>query len=334
VSRRVLAGVDIGGTKTAVVLSEQLPQVLHRIVFPTSPEQGPDPALEKIVGAIREMLDADGMTGKDLGAIGVSCGSPLDPDRGVIQGPPNLPTWTNVPIKSILESEFGAKCCLENDANAGALAEHRFGAGRGFRNLVFLTMGTGIGAGLILDGRLYRGSSYAAGEIGHVGLTASGPVGHNKAGTVEGWASGAGIARLAGTLVAEAEACGERSLLADPKYRQDHTIAARDVWLAAQAGDSLAQHILETAGEKLGQAMAILIDVLNPECIVVGGLAVRMQEVLLEPARKAILRNALASSAEICHVIAAELGERTGDIAALCIAEEGAELSSNGQGRP
>ncbi len=315
----MFAGVDIGGTKTAITLSAHPPEILARLQFPTAPAEGPEHAIVRIIESIDELLMARGLTSADLRAIGVSCGSPLNPLEGLIQGPPNLPTWKHVAICSILEERFGVHCFLENDANAGAMAEFLFGAGRGTRNMVFLTMGTGIGAGLILDGKLYRGSSMAAGEIGHVRITRSGPRGHNKTGTVEGWASGAGMAQVATTEIRAAVARGESTLLS----ATNGFITARDVALAAQTGDAVAQAIVKKVGEKLGEAMAILIDLLNPECIVVAGLAMRLGESLLEPARTVMQREALASSASHCRIVPAQLGEQIGDVAALCVAIKG-----------
>lgn len=315
----LFAGVDIGGTKTAITVSARPPEILARRQFPTTPEDGPEHAIARIIGCIDELLLTRGLTPANLSAIGVSCGSPLNPVEGIIQGPPNLPTWKDVAICSILRKRFGVPCFLENDANAGAMAELLFGAGRGTRDMVFLTMGTGIGAGLILDSKLYRGSSMAAGEIGHVRITNSGPRGHNKIGSVEGWASGAGMAQVATMEIRAAVARGESTLLS----AADGFISARDVALAAQTGDAVAQAIVTKVGEKLGEAMAILIDLLNPECIVVAGLAMRLGESLLEPARTVVQREALASSASHCRIVPAQLGEQIGDVAALCVAIQG-----------
>jgi glucokinase len=255
---------------------------------------------------------------EDLTAIGVSCGSPLDSHAGVIQSPPNLQSWRQVPIKTILEREFGVECLLENDANAGALAEFTFGAGRGTTNMVFLTMGTGLGAGLILNGELYRGCSDAAGEIGHVRLSSSGPTGYGKTGSAEGWASGAGMAKVAKMACDAAIAKGTPTVLA----RHGEGLTAQIVWEAAQAGDAVACEVVETCGEKLGEAVAILADILNPERVVVGGLAIRMGEAVLGPARRVLEREALPAACAVCEVVAAELGEEIGDVAALVVAME------------
>ena len=152
-------GVDIGGTKTAVVLSSEPPAMQGRIEFPTLPEQGPERAIALIKQHIHQIIRSSGLDKSRLGGIGVSCGGPLDQAAGIIQAPPNLATWIDVPITSILQKEFQLPCRIENDANAGAIAEHRFGAGQGTRHMVFLTMGTGLGAGVITDGRLLSGAS-------------------------------------------------------------------------------------------------------------------------------------------------------------------------------
>jgi glucokinase len=314
--KKALVGVDVGGTKTAVLVSLEAPTVLDRIEFPTKPAKGPEPALALIKVGIRDLLSKHRLT---TSAIGVSCGGPLDHVRGVIQAPPNLSTWVDVPIKAILEGEFGVPCRVENDANAGAVAEHRFGAGQGCRNMVFLTMGTGLGAGIITDGRLYHGTNDFAGEIGHVRLTRSGPVGYHKAGSVEGWASGGGMVQVARKAVEAAIKRKEPTMLAE-QLQQDKPITARDVALAGRKGDLVAARILRSTGKRLGEVLAILVDILNPERIVIGGLAVRLGDTLLGPAREVLEREALPYSAAVCQVIPAQLDERIGDVAALCVA--------------
>lgn len=315
----VYAGIDIGGTKTAVLLSAAPPHVDSRVEFATLPELGPQRALKMIVEGLRESLAARGVASQSLKAIGVSCGGPLDAAGGIIQSPPNLPGWIDVPIRAILEKEFGACCRLENDANAGAVAEHRFGAGQGARNMVFLTMGTGLGAGIIAGGRLYAGANGNAGEIGHVRLTRTGPVGYRKAGSVEGWASGGGMAQVAEKVVRAAVKRGQTSLLADALLANE-CLTARDVGEAAAQGDALAIRIVRSTGRRLGEGLAVLVDILNPERIVIGGLAMRLGDLLLEPARRIMLREAISSSASVCRIVPASLGEQIGDVAALCIA--------------
>lgn len=310
-------GIDIGGTKTAVLVSGAPPGVLGRYEFPTEPEKGPEPVIAQIVASIRSLAQTHG-AGR-LRAIGVSCGSPLDRVAGVIQTPPNLPTWNEVPITAILEREFGVACHLENDANAGAVAEYRFGAGRGTRNMVFITMGTGFGAGVITDGKLYHGATDSAGEIGHVRLTRTGPVGYNKAGSAEGWASGGGIGQVARRIVTAAKKRGVQSELIQA-LDAGTPFTAKLIAEAAKRGDNTARLILRTSADKLGQALAVIVDLLNPDRIVIGGIAMRLGDLILEPARKVVQREALPHAAAACQITTAELGEQIGDIAAICVA--------------
>jgi glucokinase len=325
-NKKLWAGVDIGGTKTAVVFSSDPPAVLTRSEFPTLPERGPEPAIDQIRLALHNALSDLGSGSESLAGIGVSCGGPLDSQRGVIQAPPNLSTWIDIPIVEILMKEFGCPVYLENDANAGALAEHRFGAGKGSHNMIFLTMGTGFGAGIILGDRIYQGTNGMAGEIGHVRLTPDGPVGYHKAGSAEGWISGGGVAQWATAAVRTARERGESSQLLE--FPLDHQVTAKDVGLAAARGDKLARRIVAQCGEKLGFALAILVDILNPERIVIGGLAMRLGDFLLEPARRILEQEALPPSVAVCRIVPAALGESIGDVAALCIAMDAGKTAS------
>jgi glucokinase len=317
--QKVFIGVDVGGTKTAVILSARPPDSLGRIEFATLPEQGPERAIKLIVESARGLLDQHGFGEDSIAAIGVSCGSPLDRVRGVIQAPPNLATWVDVPIRRLLEEAFHTICRVENDANAGAVAEHRFGAGVGVDHMLFLTLGTGLGAGIIAAGSLYLGANGDAGEIGHVRLSPTGPIGYHKAGSIEGWSSGGGIAQLAVRMVKLAEQRGRPSVL-QAQLASSGGLTARDVGIAAQAGDAVALSILRRSGERLGQALAMLLDVLNPQRIVLGGLAWRMGESLLAPMRRVMEREALPQTLRACEIVPAALGEQIGDVAALCVA--------------
>ena len=318
-NENVWIGIDVGGTKTAIVLSADPPTVLGRTEFATLPAKGADRALRLAKEGIRDLLAQQGLGISTIKRMGVSCGGPLDRIQGVIQSPPNLPTWDKVPIKAIMQEEFGAECQVENDANAGAVAEHRFGAGQGTQNMVFLTMGTGLGAGIITDGHLYHGANDLAGEVGHIRLTRTGPVGHNKAGSAEGWASGGGMARLATQAVARAAKDKQKTSLTK-LFHSGKALTARDVGLAAQQGDRVALGILQSTGRRLGAVLAILVDLLNPERIVIGGLAMRLGDLLLEPARSVMRREGLGPAVASCEVVPAALGERIGDVAALCVA--------------
>ena len=173
-------GIDIGGTKCALIAGTEQMEILHRVKFATHTNHWPDYAITKILESIKEIQKK--IENRNLKAIGISCGGPLNSKTGIIHSPPNLPGWDNIPIVDIIKEKTNTPTFIQNDANACALAEWKFGAGKGSNNMVFLTFGTGLGAGLILDGKLYTGTSDSAGEVGHIRLNDDGPIGHNKAG--------------------------------------------------------------------------------------------------------------------------------------------------------
>jgi len=315
----LLAGVDIGGTKCAVCLGKTEGDDLRLIAkrrFPTP--VSPQETIHRSLAELDGLLDLQQVRA-GLQAIGISCGGPLDSRRGIVLSPPNLPGWDRIDVVTPLTAHFGVPVRLQNDANASALAEWKWGAGRGCRNMVFLTFGTGMGAGLILDGRLYSGTNDLAGEVGHIRLEPDGPLGYGKSGSFEGFCSGGGIADLARTLALEGIRRGD-----PPGFCQDAgdipTITAETVGEAAQAGDPLAIRIFERVGEELGRALALLVDLINPERIIIGSIYAR-QQALLEPAAMRVLASeALPGSLEVCLVLPARLGESVGDLASLSVA--------------
>ncbi len=315
-------GVDIGGTKCAIVLGTDKPQILDRESFQTKSFATPDEAIQQIIELISTMLERNHWNIKDVTSIGISCGGPLDSKSGVIMSPPNLPGWDDVPIASILEKKFDVPTFLQNDANACAIAEWLFGAGKGTNNMIFLTFGTGFGAGLILDGHLYSGTNDMAGEIGHVRIEKDGPVGYGKAGSMEGFCSGGGIAQLASKLIKDKLDKGIKVGFC-PTREDAYNISARDVGLAAEADDPVAQEILQISGQYLGKGLAILIDILNPEKIVIGSIFARAQKYLWPSAKAEITKEALDLSYNKCEVVPAKLDEAIGDYGCLCVAMYG-----------
>ncbi|TLS53640.1 ROK family protein [Paenibacillus antri] len=313
-----LAGIDIGGTKCAVVLGrarEGAVDVLSKRMYPTPP---PAEAVASFIANLDELLAAAGVDRPD--AIGISCGSPLDSKRGLVLSPPNLPDWDRLDVVGPLKARYGVPVGLQNDANACALAEWKWGAGQGTEHMVFLTFGTGMGAGLILNGRLYVGKNDMAGEVGHVRLEDDGPIGYGKAGSFEGFCSGGGIAVLARTMTAERLRSGGEPPSFCASEAELDAITAKTVGLAAQAGDPLALDIYRIVGEKLGKGLAMLADILNPERIVIGSIYGR-QQALLEPIVKDVLaKEALPITAGACDIVPAALGESVGDLASLSVA--------------
>ena len=214
-------GFDIGGTKCAVILgndvqSDDVSEIIaDKRAFPTAAERGWRAVVADLHAAGDALLKENGLTNADIKAAGVSCGGPLDSRRGLILSPPNLPDWDGVPITSLISGHFGCPAAVQNDANACAVAEWKFGAGKGLSNMIFLTCGTGMGAGLILDGKLYTGANDMAGEVGHIRLAEDGPVGYGKPGSFEGFCSGGGIKRLGERMMEKARAAGRDSALFD-----------------------------------------------------------------------------------------------------------------------
>lgn len=309
-----LLGVDIGGTKCAVLAGEagkEQMKIIEKEVFETKHYPGPDCALEKIEALIDKIA---GNHLQDYSGIGISCGGPLDTRKGCILSPPNLPGWDQVEITAHLNNRFGLPVYLQNDANAGALAEWKYGAGQGLSDMVFLTCGTGLGAGLILNGQLYAGCKDLAGEVGHVRLSEFGPVGFGKCGAFEGFGSGGGIAHLAELKVMELIQRGKKHPL------MKLGITAKNVFRLAKEGDELCREVCDTAGEYLGRGIAILIDILNPQAVIGGSIFARNYDVLMPAVTRAVKRECLPASAENCKILPAKLAESIGDMAALTTA--------------
>ncbi len=316
-------GVDIGGTKCAVTLAclynDEL-TFLDKTLFPTITYKE---TFDSIVKAVEKYVKKESVS-----SIGISCGSPLDAEKGIILSPPNLPGWDEVRIKEIFEDKFKIKTYLENDANACAIAENKFGAGKNSRNMVFLTFGTGFGAGLILDGKLYRGTNGYAGEIGHVRLENEGPVGYGKNGSCEGFCSGGGLAQIIREEVKKALSQNQKVSFCESEKDLDK-LNAKVVANAAKNGDQLAIKIYRDCGRNLGRAVSVLLDVLNPDTVVIGSIFERSEDLLRDEMEKAIREEALVYTQSVCTIKKAELGDRIGDYAAVSIAIEGENYENN-----
>ena len=316
---RNLIGMDIGGTKCSVVFGVDDVdgvEVKDKIKFSTL-DVGK--TLDKLKGSVREIMDRNALTPESVWGIGISCGGPLDSGRGIIMSPANLPGWDDIHIVEMFEKEFGVKSALQNDANACALAEWKYGAGRGCDNMVFLTFGTGMGAGLILDGELYSGENGNAGEVGHVRLSDFGPVGYGKSGSFEGFCSGGGIAQLAKSMARERIQRGVVPDLVDAAGGIDN-LTAKIVAEMAEKGDELSLEILKVTGRFLGKGLSVIIDILNPGKIVIGSVYARSGHLFSKYTQEVIAKEALSGAAEVCEVVPAALGESIGDVAALSVA--------------
>lgn len=311
-----ILGFDIGGTKCAVTTARwdgENIQLQKKDSCPTDPSIAP----EEMIARLADM--ADRLLEEKPHAIGVSCGGPLCSQTGVIMGPPNLPGWDNVPVAALLEQHYGIPVKLQNDANACAVAEWKFGAGKGCQNMVFLTFGTGLGAGLILNGQLYAGTNDNAGEVGHIRLAASGPVGYSKAGSFEGFCSGGGLSQLGYKLAVEKAKEG-----VCPAYYKDgmpqKEVTAKAIAQAAYAGDETAKEVYRICGAYLGKGLSMIIDILNPERIILGSIFTRSSDLIRPAMEEVISKESLSPAAACCQILPAALGENIGDYAAIATA--------------
>ena len=302
-------GIDIGGTKCAVVLGNDQGQVVKKIRFATTEKEE---TLEKFFAAISELGECQ--------SIGISCGGPLDEEKGLILSPPNLPGWDRVPIVDMLKDRFKVPVRIMNDANACAVAEWRFGAGKGTENMIFLTFGTGLGAGLIIGGKLYSGTRGFAGEVGHIRLADHGPAGYGKSGSFEGFCSGSGLRELGRGLAREYIQRGETPSFIINSSLEDFSVA--EMANAARSGDSCALEAFEICGRMLGKGLAILCDILNPETVVIGSVYARCRDLLEKNTLKSLRSEALPIVADSVKILPAALGEQIGDLAALAVAME------------
>ncbi len=298
----LLLGIDIGGTKSAALIGDAEGNVLARASALTPQTSFPD-AYAVLLGLVHDVCRQHSVSLAEVAAVGVSCGGPLDSRTGTVYAPPNLPHWGDVPLRAMLEADLGLPVTLENDANATALAEHRWGAGQGCRDMAFLTMGTGIGAGLILDGALYRGRRDLAGEIGHATIYPDGPPCLcGKRGCLEALASGTAIGRMG------RERTGEDKL------------TAHDVCTRARLGDPVALSVIADAALAMGIGLANLLQTLNLERIVLGTLAVHAADLLIDPIRAATETYCWPRVWDGVSIVPAALGDAAQDKAALVLA--------------
>lgn len=282
-------GFDIGGTKCAVVVGYESGKVYDKIRFETTDYND----------TITALLQAgDRLFSDDILAIGVSCGGPLNSKTGEILSPPNLPGWDEVPIVKILNERYNRPAFLKNDADACAVAEWKWGSAKGYDNAIFLTFGTGMGAGLILNGAPYSGASDMAGEVGHIRLYENGHIGYGKKGSFEGYCSGGGIAQYG-------------------------LGSAKEVAIKAREGDQKCIDVYKKIGHDLGKGIAVLVDILNPQVIVIGSIFTRCQDLLEESMWQTLNEEALELSLKDLHILPALLGDEIGDKAALSVAYNG-----------
>lgn len=334
--KKYILGVDIGGTKCAVILGRNQKEafagaaggmtdenaenlILDRISFPSQAKKGPDQMIGHMYEAVVEILRRNNAAAEEVEAIGISCGGPLDHKKGLVMNPPNLYGWNDIPIVRRFEERFGIPAKVQNDANAGAVAEWKYGAARGYRNVIFLTYGTGLGAGLILDGRLYCGTTDMAGEVGHLRLSEFGPVGFGKAGSLEGFCSGSGLEQLARMKVLEQLQMGKDTSFCH-SVEELPAVTPATAAEAARKGDPTAIDIFRTTGYYLGRALSWLVDILNPQIIVCGSVYAKCEDLIKPYADEVMKKECLVYSYPACRIVPTQLGGKIGDFEALCTA--------------
>lgn len=312
--------IDLGGTNVRAIVAGLDGNVCGDQIQPSRASEGLDVCLASIEDAMRKAASEAEVDPADLRGIGVaSCGW-VDSERGIVPAAPQLPGWHNVPLAKIIHDRLGPRTILENDANAAALGEHTFGAGRDVRHLVYITVSTGIGGGIIVDGRLYGGAKGSAGEIGHTVIDPNGPLcGCGNYGCLEALASGTAIARRG----VEAAKRGESPALSAIMEREGR-LSARHVAEAADAGDRASREIFAEAGRFLGIALANLVNLLSPEAILIGGGVAQSHELFLPEAEKKMRALALDEPLKYVRLGLAELGDMAGPLGMIARLREGA----------
>ena len=294
--------LDIGGTKLAAGVVDASGVVHSFLVEPSRAAEGPQPTLERLFDLGRRAVAESGIAWTEIGATGIGCGGPLDAERGVLIAPPHLPGWRDVPVTELAEREYEREAVLENDATAAAAGEHRWGAGAGTRNMVYLTLSTGVGGGVVIDGTVYRGSVGNGGELGHVTVDWHGRPcrGCGRRGCLEAYVSGTSIA--------------ERAQEAGLAFATAEEVAA-----AARAGDAGAAALWDETVEALACGLTSIVNLFEPELVVVGGGVARSGEQLLGPTREQVRASAMAPAGQAADIVVSAFGDRVGVAGAAAI---------------
>ncbi|MGI6308441.1 MAG: ROK family protein [Dethiobacteria bacterium] len=315
---KYLLSVDLGGTNIQVALAEKGGKIFKLQKFPTRAAEGRDNVWRNLLAGLEEVL-GQGMISRDkLAGIGVCAAGFFDFYSRTMISSPNLPGWEGFPLEEKLKEKLNLPVLVENDANAAAYGEFVFGAGKGKRNMVNITLGTGIGGGIIIEGEIYRGSGGFAGEIGHLPVLFGGPpCGCGRRGCLESLASGSAIAREGRALIAR----GHRTTL-QKIMEEDEELTAYHVFEAAKDGDAEAARIVENAACYLGRALAAVVNLLNPEVITIGGGMARAGEIIFSPVRHHLKEASIQPAGEMVEVVPAVLGEEAGIRGMLALLEQ------------
>jgi glucokinase-like ROK family protein len=310
--RGYVIGIDFGATHLNLLAADFSARILEEIEVQIDIQDGPKDCLAKANSRLQELLAKACLDLKDVHTIGLGVPGPILAEAGMVVSPPIMPGWDRYPIRDTLQGLWGCPVSVNNDAELGALGEWASGAGRGERNLVYIKVGTGIGAGLLMDGQIYRGVSGSAGEIGHLTIEENGPLCTcGNQGCLEAIAGGRAIAQQAQQAIQQ----GLRTQLSS--IEPVESITARDVAATAGRGDLLAQQILARAGLHIGIAIAGLVNMFNPGMVIIGGGVAQTGDILLEPMRQAVLRRSLPAATRVVRITTAMLGHRSSSMGAV-----------------
>jgi glucokinase-like ROK family protein len=311
-TRGYVVGIDFGASHISLLVADTAARILEEIEVSIDIQDGPDICLERGDQLLRDLLAKTKHDLSDILAIGVGVPGPIVSDAGMVLAPPIMPGWDRFPIRDTLEKKWGRPVSLNNDAELGALGEWAAGAGRGETNLAYIKVGIGIGCGLLLDGKIYRGVTGSAGEIGHLTIDENGPLcACGNHGCLEAFAGGRAIAQQASDAIKK----GQRTSLAN--FQSNGAITAQKVAIAARQGDLVAQQILSQAGAHIGTALASLVNLFNPGMVIIGGGVSQTGDIILEPIRQVVNRRSLPAATRVVRITTAMLGRRSSSIGAV-----------------
>ena len=313
----LILGVDLGGTKILTAVANSQGKMLSRDHSITPAQKGHKAVIQSILESVHRTLERADVAISDLIVIGVGAPGLLNPETGILFTSPNLPGWRDVPLRDIIQEKLGKKTFLINDANAAALGEFYFGAARGARNFIYITISTGIGGGIVIDGKIYSGAIGAAGEVGHMTIDDDGPICNcGNRGCWEALASGTALARDARYRIEE----GVKTSILEYADGDMKKITAQVIHSAARQGDSLAKELIGRTGYYVGVGLANLVNIFNPELIVIGGGLSNIGDMLFEPAFKVAGERAYKEAFQAVRFASAELGRNSGVLGAVAFA--------------
>lgn len=310
--RGYVAGIDMGVTHVTILVANFAAHVIRDGEWPINVDDGPEAVLKQIDAHLREVLNEEGLKVEDLKAICLGVPGPVVLEGGMVSEPPIMPGWDKFPIKKYVKTFWKVPFTLGNDAELGAIGEWAYGAGRGEKNLAYIKVGRGIGAGLLLDGQIYHGADGSAGEIGHITIEENGPLcSCGNRGCLEAMAGGNAVARIAMDYVKR----GHRTELS--RIHPVESIQSHDVITAACSGDLVAQQILSEAGAHLGTAISSLVNLFNPSMVIIGGGVSQIGDLLLEPIRRTVPKRSLKMAAARLRISTSLLGKRSSGMGAV-----------------